>query len=338
MNWAEKSKPTRDEFSQKDDSKLLIITIVAAGVALLCVAMLFIHLLSPGAPSTPQPISGNRLLLGSEAPEAIDIPAISIGSSQVLLGKAELFSVRHKAIDEAKSLLVDEYTPSTEVFGRIDENQPWLTNRGLYVEYNEEQNENKGTPVEARAIINPFILVVPEFWGLSVWAERNLAWDMKKVQDISPSDQDFPYCPSPQRVSWEPKKRRASVFYNVSKYINAVNKYTIKPLLASQIDFGINAYNARDFNFKFIKLALDKSVNISNPKDSKIPIQIVDYVGSVQGLCSAQVFCNHRSDPMPEFDTIKVTALPARAVFQLWEELPTAEARLPTMEFTIVVK
>lgn len=254
--------------------------------------------------SIPKPNSNkfNTSLTSSE--EIIDLykPANFVG-----LSKEELLSLRAQAIKPYDRFLIGKYKPYALVFDQITDGLSWYSFSRFY---KEGPGKNVGDSVESIAVLNPLILVVPEFWGISIWGESKLKW-LKNLE--VPSDL---FSVKPSKLLVNGGNKTGTVSYSVSSYISELRPFIESPLTIQDIDFGVHAYNALDLGFEYIQFSDELSHSVTSPKGSKV-VKISDILTYVGDMCGEP--CNHRSDPHPDLDTFKVTSVPAKATFKLWK-------------------
>jgi hypothetical protein len=98
--------------------------------------------------------------------------------------------------------------------------------------------------------------------------------------------------------------------------------------------FDLVAYNARDMNLNYIYLSLSDSLNLAPYVVAESPFAIAHFIHR-GGSCGYPGDCNNVSPPTPELDSIRITALPARAHIWLWANAPQSVEQPPDMTFII---
>ncbi len=278
----------------------------------------------------------NSLILGKKNPGKIVYVPLFESQDLSTFNTVALSELRTKIVQQFPQLVTEPYKPSASVFNGIKEGSPWFSLQGFFYSGPGEQSV-QGPSAEGRYILNPLLLVGADLWGLSIWTEGNLKWDREKVSAAKLSVPPVRLYPHPLNLTYLPQERRAEVTYQASLFLYETKDWVLAPLDKSQINFGITAYNARDFGYRFIYLS-PKSENIEAPKLKKSPLPITDFLSFQGSLCGNSSGCNHRNSPMPQLDTIKVTALPAKAVFDLWRGPPEDASTPAHFSFTIIIK
>lgn len=241
-----------------------------------------------------------------------------------------------KSIVESTPALTAPYSLSDEVFGRIKSEGKWMSIDGYYVGGRAQQAVN-GKSFESVSILNPFILVLPEFFDLSIWSGK-LKWDYKKVKRSVVLQGDFPLAPKATELTVFPSERKATVVYEVSQFVKDANSWTSVPLTAFPVTAEVLFMNAVDFGYKFAYLKIKESQGVSSEEIGNDPITLQDHYKYYKSLCGNAEGCNHRSSPHPFYDKIVFNGSGARAVFALWKSQPKSVDQEPDFRFVIETK
>ncbi|RMG41127.1 MAG: hypothetical protein D6719_09170 [Candidatus Dadabacteria bacterium] len=249
------------------------------------------------------------------------------------LPKAEVYNLRVMAVNRNRELVKGNYTPSEKVFGEIESKRPWYGIHGHYVWASGERSI-EGPAYESKFLFNPFNLVGIEFWGLTGWGKSKLRWNRIKIEKAGLNSKDFPFYPLAYDLIWYPDKGYYEIKYDVSGYLREVNKYTVTPVGKDSIEFGLVAYNARDFGLNYIFLDLKHSENITTKIKVSEPLEIKDYL-YLSNKCGYPGGCIYHWPGTTKYDYISVTGLPARAEFKLYRDKPELENVRPDLRAII---
>lgn len=256
--------------------------------------------------------TGNRLALGGAA--KIDVVDIRINTPAELdrLSKDEVLRLRRQTVMAHPELLAADYVPAETIFGQIVDGAPWW---GLEGQFRRGPGSASidGPSEESRFILNPFLLVAPEFGG---W------W-----RDLSDAEAaSFPFACHPQTLSWWPKEGRAEAVYSAACI--ARRQYP---------EFALIAYNARDLGLGYIYVSYADSRNVS-----KLVPPIVAYANPQfihkGGSCGYLGGCNNMSPQTPPIDDIRLDDLPARIMVWLWRTRPDSVEVKPDFKYVIEIR
>lgn len=258
-------------------------------------------------------------------PENSEETTISIYSSAKLSGLSleQILKLRSETIKESSRFLKAEYEPSEIVFSRIKNNEAWYGKDAFYKD-GPSIHAGEGISVVSSGILNPFILLVPEFWGLTHWGNGNVKWK----DDVTVPEKI--YSAAPKILTINALTKEIKVVFDISSHITELNLYTRAPLNSSHVDFGVSAYNARDLGFRFMKFSKEQSLKVNTVKGD-VAEYITDHFRFSKSLCG--VGCNHYTNQHPRFDSFAVESLPATATFYLWKDKP--ENNIPDIKFII---
>ncbi len=259
----------------------------------------------------------NELAVGSLARtssnQTIEIPLYNPvclnGASQ-----AQILSQRSYVVQKIPQLLASAYNPSQDFFGQIVDGKPWWGMPGIFV-YGAGAKSCDGASEEARFIVNPFLLVGANSWSAEIW-------DPNKFSEKEASDKNFPYCFMPASLHFYPREKIAKVIYDITDYHARLGIFDYCRKEKNNIsDFGLVAYNARDFGYHYIYFDQKASANVENvnPTTRATEIRQMIHCG---GSCGLSTGCNNMSPAQDEIDHLRLKALPAKAMVKLWKEAP----------------
>ncbi|MDZ4835969.1 MAG: hypothetical protein SGJ27_19490 [Candidatus Melainabacteria bacterium] len=248
------------------------------------------------------------------------------------LTKAKILELRSNHAAKFPQLLSGEYKPSDRVFMQIEDGKPWWGIRGIFVNGAGEKSI-EGEAEESRFLSNPFLLVAASPWTCEIW-------NTKAVPEAALSDIDFPYCWLPSTLTYHPKNSLVEVTYDISDYDKklADRKDWLNERERNELPirtFGLVGYNARDFGYEYLYVAVDQSTNIANVGEPGEPVEIGQFIhcGGGSGYPGG---CNNQSPGRPPLDQMKILKLPATAKILLWKTKPSSKLDKPDM--TVLMK
>ena len=287
---------------------------------LLIVVILFSWLFKP-ASSTNEIVTNQS----DQADIALKIYAPSPDSKLTLDG---IVRIRREALESTPQLSITNYTPVAGLFTQVKDDLPWISEQDSYV-LGDKARKFQGVAAEGLSIANPLLLLRPEFIDLSIHGK--LQWNQEIIIDQNPS---FPIRPLLSSLVWQPSKSSATAVYLLSHFISQIRGLTTNPITVENSVFSVVSYNAVDFGFNFIQLALNKSSNIQNPNQSNVAQLGFSAVGYSDKLCGENV-CNGLLLSPPSLNNIIIEKLPAQAVFHLWKKWPESASVQPDFEFSL---
>lgn len=276
----------------------------------------------------------NELSLGnaSTVESEIDIPINKLESFNYLT-KAEILALRTaqvKKVADTANVLAKQYEPSMPIFSMIVDKKPWWGMHGSFV-YGSGQRSIEGPAEESRFVMNPFLLV-----GLSSWSAE--IWDQERVSAEDLNAPDFPFCWNPTSLKFAPKKNLMMETYDVSSFNKAIERRDSKIKdKAPIVDFGLIAYNARDFGFNHIYVPIDQCENIVNVNETNEACEIKQFI-HCGGTCGYPEDCNNMSPAQKPIDHFKYTKLPAHLKVLLWKGKPATLQTAPDMTVSITLE
>ena len=304
---------------------------VIAGLTLLLIALLAIWYSLQPHPNLNALAIGPRAAAGVESPLEISLQAPAELDGMT---RAAVFELRQAAVQRQASLLAGSYQPSQAVFGQIVDGRPWWGMTGQFF-YGSGQDSPAGPSEESRFILNPYLLVAAEFYGLSIWGEDNF-WNTGVTNQAALSRPDFPFQCPPQALRWWPSQARAEVTYDVTGCLEQLAPWTSRPHTLADAAAAITTYNARDLNLNYLQLVQAQSTNIRLATPFTAPIAIPEFI-HLGTSCGVPGGCNNGSPYVDQFANITLAALPAQLSVALWKDQP-APSQPPDMTFVIHFK
>jgi hypothetical protein len=284
---------------------LLLVVAIAASLYLRSESTAVASALSSAAPAQGAANTGNRLALGGTA--RIDRLVIPINDPANLnnLSKAAVLALRTRAVGERPELVNGNYVPSESVFGQIVDGAPWWGIEGQFL--NGPGNRSiEGAAEESRFLLNPFLLVAPEF---SDWWQQG--------------PPGVPLTCLPLALIWSPREAYGEVSYD-AECIRA----------RQRPEFDLIAYNARDLGLGHIYVSYADSKNVTKHLQSSDAYANPQFIHK-GGSCGYPGGCNNMSPATPPIDGIQLEGLPATVVVWLWRAPPASIAQAPDMKFAI---
>jgi hypothetical protein len=304
--------------------RLLGFTLVSSLVGVLVI----LYVLYPPPPPPPRP-NTNRLAVGAAANvEALDIP-IRAPMDFDGMTRQQVYALRAEAVGQHPELLAVAYRPDEAVFGQIVDGLPWW---GLVGQFYHAMGERSidGASEESRLILNPYLLVAPEFYGMSYYNNADFAWDARVVDEDAVSVPDFPLTCFAGSLRWEPARAYAEVVYRLGACLEAMNRYTANELTLANSDFDLFSYNARDLNLNVMRVAA--SENIDPPTT---PPEAIPYFIHQGNSCQYPGGCNNMSPYMASVSNMEALALPATLDVHLWAAMPAQPDAAPDFTYRI---
>jgi hypothetical protein len=252
----------------------------------------------------------NALALGSNGQDGVVDIAIQEPTDFDFKSRDEILRLRAEAVAAKSQMLARPYRPLGSVFGQIVDGVPWWGTDGQFY-FGPGQHSIDGPSEEARFVLNPYLLVAPDF--RDDWHDLLTPAELPGFQL---------YC-SPHSLRWRPRDAYAEVTYSADCI--AKRRWPV---------FDLIAYNARDFNLDYLYISYADSKNVAkkNPPDTAYRNPQFIHKG---GSCGYPGGCNNMSPMTPPIDGLRVTGLPASVVVRLWAEQPASVAQTPDMTYVI---
>lgn len=283
---------------------------------------------------TPEP-NRNTLAMSGGMNSGVTVIESAAPISFGGIGREEVLAKRIVAVNRHSELLGGEYRPSDAVFGRLKDRSEWFSESGFFIKGRGEQS-TVGVSYLSTGVLSPYQLVIPTFWGASIWGDGKLKWK-PEVLSQPESFPDLPLHPKSLSLNWDRSSSNAYIYWQIGKFLEEVAPYLQKPLSLEDLDFGVSLYNARDFNLRFVSLDLARSSGIDAPKFSGQAVRISEHFSFSDTVCGVAKGCNHIRNVVPELDTILVRQLPAVATFLLWKKAPQPSQQ-PDFTYTITLE
>lgn len=248
---------------------------------------------------------------------------------------AQLLAIRKQRVGAPQQFMAREYIPSSVVFGALRSSGPWVSEAGFWA-LGRGMNSQEGSSHESLYILNPYLLVGAELWGLSIWSRGGqdpaIRWNpaVVKVDDLT--RKEFPLHPQPSRLLWHGNS--AEVTYNVSVFLLEAAPYVLTPPKRENIWFGLSAVNARDLGFDFISFNPKASSNVRDAGTGGDILPLNDhYEWSTKW--DPKTPTNYRPLPPTELNNFSISTLPATAVLNLWRNVPKESGSAPDFQMKI---
>ncbi len=245
--------------------------------------------------------------------------------------KAEILALRRQAANHYTDFLLSAYEPSEAVFGQVVDRLPWWGMKGQFY-YGSGPRSIKGPAEEARFLINPYLLVAADFFGLTT--QTTPGWNTATISEADLDRADFPLVCMPRALDWFPRQARAVAVYNVSECMARMSQWATQPVSLPFMTFDLIAYNARDLNLNYIYVSFKESRNLEQLDRSEKVFWISHFLHQ-GGSCGYPGGCNNMSPATPEISNYWLTGLPAQANIKLWKDEPSAPDQTPDMLFVI---
>ena len=228
----------------------------------------------------------------------------------------DICQIRKKYVFQYPQLVKEDYLPSQNVFGQIEDNKPWWGIEGHFY-YGSGKKSIEGPSEESRFIVNPYLLV-----GMV----EPYAYNM-----IGMVDKPISFPPKPLKLIWSGVDSTVKVTYDVSTYFHNLEKY--RYFRAKERNLYLVAYNARDFGLNYLYVVPDKSQNIVSANKTQDAILIRHFIHR-GGSCGYPGGCNNMSPNQLEL-YIKVDGIPALACIKLWKNKPSSADQKPDIFYLI---
>lgn len=260
----------------------------------------------------PEPPGAYLLATGSRARlDRIDLSTV-VPRELDGLTKAQVLQIRTVEVKKYPELLAGEYTPSEAIFGQVEDLAPWWGIEGQF-RFGAGISSIDGPSEESRFILNPFLLVAPEFndWFRGISNAEAAKLDLTCL---------------PQSLTWWPKESRAEASYAASCIARRQ-----KP------EFDLIAYNARDMGLPYIYVSYADSLNVTKTDAPAEPYANPQFIHRGNS-CGYPGGCNNMSPSTPPIDGIRLDGLPAKVAVWLWRSKPRSIDVAPDFIFTVVFR
>lgn len=232
--------------------------------------------------------------------------------------KQEIYNIRKNAVK--KSIFnYDNYEPSEEVFGQIQDNKPWISMNSC-LSIDNKKSSITGNSEEARFILNPSALVQINF-PFSNWCEPDQTKLHLHLKDIK----------------YQKDKNEIIVTYE------KLNQET----LSNNSYFTFCGINARDLGYKYAFIDLEKSTyNLQFVNTYNISTNITEFQDFLHtgGSCGHESGCNNASpsQPMLDFENSHKQNAPyeynKEIYIKLWKNKPLSPSDKPDIVERIIIE
>lgn len=254
------------------------------------------------AEETPVAETGVQIRADANGPVTVNRPINLSGFT-----REQVFAHRKAAVQNS-IFAADNYTPSEEVFGGIEDGKPWIA-ANICRDPNTRALRTDGPSEEDRWVGNPTILVALEY--------PFTRHGMEAARCTSEVDNLFP-----QAVSYDDRKKEITVEYD-SLPFDAVKE--------SNTFYQFNGVNARDLGYKYAHIAQTTvPLMFTNPGDN-IFTQVVEFGNFIHlgGSCGVSGGCNNGSPRQPVMEFKQIHALEndgksGEITLKLWKERPSS--------------
>ncbi len=261
------------------------------------------------------------ILTGCKKDDTINI---KINQMECFSGKTkqEIYDIRKKYV--AKSIFKsDNYEPSEEVFGQIEDGLPW---RSVFTEVctNSPIAETRGFSEESRFINNPILLIgLRNGSGINVSDKNNINIKL----DFCDGRVSWIF---PDKITYSKNKKTITVYYN-----------DLHILPTKFISYYIETINAQDFGYKYGKMIPNNKISFKNPKDN-ISTRIYEFQDFIHkgDSCGVEGGCNNCSpyiegyefSPLLDYFNKEKKTIE----FKLWKTKPQKDDVEADMNYRIV--
>lgn len=259
---------------------------------------------------------GNTLAIGSAATPGTVRVSLHPLEEFDFLPLAEIFRRRTALLRKETTLAPQTYSPSSLVFGEMEEKKPYWGINGIFL-YGPGERSIEGASEESRFILNPYLLVgvieshafiprSPQFTGEDVY-------------------------PRPLELELNAHDRTARVRYDVTRFFRYLKHIGSWDPDSSVLN--LVAYNARDlgFNFLWVDATISPGISWFGEPNTAAPIIQMLHTG---GSCGFPGGCNNMS-PADNRMLFSVAMLPAKISLKLWRDAPKSVRDEADMRYTI---
>jgi hypothetical protein len=266
---------------------------------------------------------------GAKSDGAVDIPITRVESFNYLT-RDQIIAKRTAQVNKFPQLLAKPYEPSFTIFSQIVDNKPWWGMHGAFV-WGEGMRSIEGPSEESRFVLNPYLLVGVSSWSCEIW-------DKEKINDSDLNQPDFPFCWNPVELSLSPRDKCAAETYDVSLFKRSLENWSdqLKDKEENR-EFGLIAYNARDFGFNYIYVPIDQCTNVKNINNASGPVDIKQFI-HCGNTCKYSGQCNNMSPAQESIDHFRYENLPATVKVLLWKDRPATAQTPADMTVSITLK
>ncbi|WP_157641875.1 hypothetical protein [Burkholderia ubonensis] len=242
------------------------------------------------------------------SPEFVGIPYNATQEFDGLT-KAQVLSLRSQAVLQHPLLIKNgAYVPDSAIFGQLEDGKPWWGLEGEYVTGPENNHGPDGASEESRFILNPFLLVAPDFYPPTALGRPGAL----------PCE--------PTSLVWAPKLALAEVTYSSA----CVQKNT------AQV-FDLVAYNAKDLGLPYLAVNWERSTNLDQENRNDTPYENPQYLHRGPS-CQYPGGCNNMSPRTPPIEHFRFTQPQGSMEVWLWQARPQNRHVTPDFRFRIKIE
>jgi hypothetical protein len=274
----------------------------------------------------------NALALGHQVSR--DLTGIILNTPLELdkKSKADILAIRKSYVAKYPQLLAAPYEPDAGIFALIEDRLPWWGMEGQFYRGKGSQSI-EGPAEESRFLVNPFLLVAADFYGL--YLNGTPGWDQTIVTEHALKQPGFPFSCMPRSLNWFAQQTRAEVIYNISECRRKMQAWATGEITLNSMTFDLIAYNARDMNMNYMFVSFPDSQNIEQWQRSTSPFAINHFLHRGES-CGYPGGCNNMSPDTPDISSYWLTGLPARMHVKLWRGSPASIIQIPDMNFVLL--
>jgi hypothetical protein len=287
-----------------------ILWLVLGGLAALKVGLDLHDVFTPFTVQRPGPAAlQNRLRLGARG-LTVEIP---IHPPAEFDGKtrAQILAAREREVARFPQLLDGPYRPYAGVFEAIDDRRPWWGLIGLY-HGGPGPHAADGLSDQSRYVLNPFLLA-----GLREGRVFGCGEPPPGAEAHPPVVRRLQWTLGPSPVVFEE--------IDLAPYLDGFD-LDDQPA-ARTLDLIL--YNARDFGFRSFAIDVAASRNVTPKRPGKRPWRLTHLLHTGHS-CGLPGGCTNVSPGADEYE-IRVDALPATLVVNLWQALPAGAGARPDL-------
>ena len=235
--------------------------------------------------------------------------------------REQVFAHRKAAVQNS-IFAAENYMPSAEVFGAIEDHKPWIA-MNLCRNPQTRALRTDGPSEDDRWVGNPSILVALEY---------PLTRHGMSSEDCTSDGNNL----FPQAVLYDAGKKEITVEYD-SLPFDAVKE--------SSTFYDFNGVNARDLGYKYVYMPSATVPMVFNNPTNNLSTQVVEFVNYIHvgGSCKVAGGCNNGSprQPLLEFKarrTSEINGKSGEILLKLWKERPSSVSAPADLTERIIIR
>lgn len=234
----------------------------------------------------------------------------------------QLETLRASRFQEHPELLLGgSYSITPYLFKDADLTKPWLAIESFYLS-KRPAREIPTFPgsLASRIIVNPYLLVKAEFWGLSIWGPNPILWKPESEWPRVSENELLSLAPREEQLVYKPGASSASVTYQVTKFVEQVQPLLQKDVKVSGL-VSLSFQNAFDLGYRFFKIDPSSILGFvwkGGKEDEFVPI--VDRFISQNFEWLEGMTFNHQSRPEFEESLFELQSLPGFISITLYQQ------------------